>query len=250
MLIRTDAAGCTHDVLTYLTVQWLSYSVGFSFPANTEALLRLIPDTAWVPPYDGDGDIRDRAWVAELTDLLDLASWPPGMRVIVRKERPHPGAQLRITDARSMTSAGPRRCRRPVHRCIGAGQRPHPRASAARASIGILTRNTRNRAHNDHQRPDAKDPGRQLGSSLPEHEAQFSVDQPIEALTQVSEPRRLGQRRELGRGVSPAAFSADQCPPRRCQRAGRCRCACRVSSATAITGWYVSPSTSRTHGMA
>jgi Transposase DDE domain group 1 len=27
-----------------------------------------------------------------------MASWPKGMRVIVRKERPHPGAQLRITD--------------------------------------------------------------------------------------------------------------------------------------------------------
>ena len=25
-------------------------------------------------------------------------SWPKGMRVIVRKERPHPGAQLRFTD--------------------------------------------------------------------------------------------------------------------------------------------------------
>ena len=38
------------------------------------------------------------AWVAELSGLLDLSSWPKGMRVIVRKERPHPGAQLRFTD--------------------------------------------------------------------------------------------------------------------------------------------------------
>jgi len=35
------------------------------------------------------------AWVADITGLLDLDSWPAGMRVIVRKERPHPGAQLR-----------------------------------------------------------------------------------------------------------------------------------------------------------
>ena len=34
----------------------------------------------------------------EVTDPLDLSSWPPGMRVIIRKERPHPGAQLRLTD--------------------------------------------------------------------------------------------------------------------------------------------------------
>ena len=42
--------------------------------------------------------MRPGAWVAELTGLLDLAGWPEGMRVIVRKERPHPGAQLRFTD--------------------------------------------------------------------------------------------------------------------------------------------------------
>jgi hypothetical protein len=33
-----------------------------------------------------------------VTGLLDLEGWPAGMRVIVRKERPHPGAQLRFTD--------------------------------------------------------------------------------------------------------------------------------------------------------
>jgi hypothetical protein len=36
--------------------------------------------------------------VTEVTGLFDLSSWPPGMRLIVRKERPHPGAQPRITD--------------------------------------------------------------------------------------------------------------------------------------------------------
>ena len=43
-------------------------------------------------------EVRDGAWVAELTGLLDLSGWPKGMRVIARKERPHPGAQLRLTD--------------------------------------------------------------------------------------------------------------------------------------------------------
>ena len=51
-----------------------------------------VPARAWTPAYDGDGQVRDGAWVAELTGLLDLSSWPKGMRVIVRKERPHPGA--------------------------------------------------------------------------------------------------------------------------------------------------------------
>ncbi|MCW2613848.1 MAG: transposase, family protein, partial [Frankiales bacterium] len=41
------------------------------------------------------------AQVAELTRYLrpSRSPWPPGMRVIARRERPHPGAQLRLTDA-------------------------------------------------------------------------------------------------------------------------------------------------------
>jgi Transposase DDE domain group 1 len=57
-----------------------------------------IPDQLWEPAYDADGQLRPGAWVAEVTGLFDLGSWPTGMRLIVRKERPHPGAQLRITD--------------------------------------------------------------------------------------------------------------------------------------------------------
>lgn len=52
----------------------------------------------WASAIDAEGKVRDGAWVAEVTDLLELGSWPAGMRVIVRKERPHPGAQLRLTD--------------------------------------------------------------------------------------------------------------------------------------------------------
>jgi hypothetical protein len=98
VLVRSDAAGATHEFLNWLVGQRLSYSVGFTLPDSFTATLALIPDDAWTPAYDADGETRDGAWVAEVTDLLDLRSWPKGMRVIVRKERPHPGAQLRLTD--------------------------------------------------------------------------------------------------------------------------------------------------------
>jgi hypothetical protein len=62
-----------------------------------DAILK-VPADSWTPAYDGDGQVRDGAWVADITGMLDLSSWPAGMRVIVRKERPHPGAQLRFTD--------------------------------------------------------------------------------------------------------------------------------------------------------
>jgi hypothetical protein len=97
VLVRADSAGGTHAFLDWLTTRRLSYSVGFRLGDITDVLAK-IPDQVWTPAYTSDGNIRDGAWVAELTDLLDLSGWPKGMRVIARKERPHPGAQLRLTD--------------------------------------------------------------------------------------------------------------------------------------------------------
>jgi hypothetical protein len=57
---------------------------------------------AWYPAIEATGEIRDGAWVAEATDLVNLSAWPAGTRLILRKERPHPGAQLRFTDADGM----------------------------------------------------------------------------------------------------------------------------------------------------
>jgi hypothetical protein len=76
----------------------LAYSIGFGLTATMAARLALIPAAAWTPAYDSGGGIRAGARVAEATGVLDLSGWPAGMRVIVRKERPHPGAQLRFTD--------------------------------------------------------------------------------------------------------------------------------------------------------
>ncbi|MFI9411349.1 IS1380 family transposase [Nocardia gamkensis] len=98
VLVRTDSGGGTHEFTAYCHNRHLQYSVGFSLTETTAAAVDLIPANAWAEAYDADGKVRDGAWVTELTGLIDLTEWPPGMRVIVRKERPHPGAQLRFTD--------------------------------------------------------------------------------------------------------------------------------------------------------
>jgi hypothetical protein len=99
-LIRADSGGGTHEFLNWLTKpgRRLAYSVGFTITDEAQQAVAKIPARAWTPACDADGQVRDGAWVAELTGLLDLQGWPKGMRVIVRKERPHPGAQLRFTD--------------------------------------------------------------------------------------------------------------------------------------------------------
>jgi hypothetical protein len=98
VLVRTDGAGASYAFMNYLHAQRVSYSIGYTLPTDTAELLKKIPESVWTPAYNADGEVRDGAWVAELTGLLDLAGWPQGMRVITRKKRPHPGAQLRITD--------------------------------------------------------------------------------------------------------------------------------------------------------
>ena len=76
----------------------LQYSAGFTITDDMQPAIVRLPAAAWTPAYDGAGRVRDGAWVADLSGLLNLSSRPEGMRVIVRKERPHPGAQLRFTD--------------------------------------------------------------------------------------------------------------------------------------------------------
>ena len=100
VLIRTDSGGGTHDFLAWLASpgRRLHYSVGMTITEDMHQAILQLPDRVREPAYDAGGQVRPGAWVAEITGLLDLPSWPAGMRVIVRKERPHPGAQLRFTD--------------------------------------------------------------------------------------------------------------------------------------------------------
>ena len=101
VLVRADSGGGTHEFLQWLTARSrrLHYSVGMTITDDMQAALLKVPASGWTPACDGDGQVRDGAWVADITGLLDTGGWPAGMRVIVRKERPHPGAQLRFTDA-------------------------------------------------------------------------------------------------------------------------------------------------------
>lgn len=98
VLIRTDSGGGTREFLTWVTARRLKYSIGFTLTDEICQAILVLPNDVWEAAYDAEGQVRDGAWVAELTGMLDLSSWPKGMRVIVCKERPHPGAQLRFTD--------------------------------------------------------------------------------------------------------------------------------------------------------
>jgi hypothetical protein len=111
VLVRTDAGGCSKAFLHHITDTGLEYSIGFPSRDGVSSAIEAIPEHAWVDAHDGDGQPRDGAQVADLTAWMPTPTkptrsparfgpqhWPATMRVIARREIPHPGAQLRLTD--------------------------------------------------------------------------------------------------------------------------------------------------------
>jgi hypothetical protein len=101
VLVRGDSGAGVHGFVQHVHDLGLHYSVGLYAHQPILDALAMLPRQAWRAAIDSDGQPRDGAQVAELTRYLRPARnpWPPGMRVIARRERPHPGAQLRLTDA-------------------------------------------------------------------------------------------------------------------------------------------------------
>lgn len=98
VLARSDSAGATHAFAAACVERGVGFSFGFPVDARVQRIVDAIPEPCWHPAIQTDGDLREGAWVAEATGMIDLTGWPQGSRLILRKERPHPGAQLTFTD--------------------------------------------------------------------------------------------------------------------------------------------------------
>jgi hypothetical protein len=103
VLVRGDAGSGVKAFVAHVDGMGLEYSVGMNIRGPILEALDKLPEQAWRRAVDADGMPRDGAHVAEVTRWLPASftgpgGWPPSIRVIVRRERPHPGAQLRITD--------------------------------------------------------------------------------------------------------------------------------------------------------
>ena len=86
----------------FLARRRVSYSVGFTLPEHTPQIYGIIPETAWMPAYNADGQPRDGADVAEITDLLDLTAWPDGMRVNRAPRAAPPGSPAALRGCRGL----------------------------------------------------------------------------------------------------------------------------------------------------
>ena len=108
ILVRADGAGASKAFLAHIRALRNSgvrseFSIGWAVTDREHTAIAALPARAWTPAVDIDGDPRESASVAELTGALPaamFADYPPGTRIIVRRERPHPGAQLDLIEHR------------------------------------------------------------------------------------------------------------------------------------------------------
>lgn len=99
VIARTDSAALTHGFIDACRERGVRFAVGHDLTAPIRNACISVPKSWWVSAVTADGtDERDDAEVAEITALVDLSRWPAGTRAIVRREEPHPGAQLTFTD--------------------------------------------------------------------------------------------------------------------------------------------------------
>lgn len=101
ILARADIGGRTHAFTSDCRDAGIRFSVGYEVDERVRGAIVGLPESAWQSAIDGNGEVREGAQVTELTGRVDLSAWPEGTRLIVRRERPHPGAQLSVFDCES-----------------------------------------------------------------------------------------------------------------------------------------------------
>lgn len=95
-LVRCDSAGATHAFLSAVVERGPLFTVGCDLSGRVRDAILAPPESAWIPALDAAGVPRGGAWAAGLS--IGLPGWPQGTRAICRREIPHPGAQLSLTD--------------------------------------------------------------------------------------------------------------------------------------------------------
>jgi len=100
MLVRADSAGSTHAFVDALRDRGIEFSVGFRVREDVRLAICDLDESAWMEAMAQDMEVREEAQVAELTEAVDLSTWPVGTRMIVRRELPHPGATFNLFDPR------------------------------------------------------------------------------------------------------------------------------------------------------
>lgn len=95
IVVRADTAGCTEGFLAACSDRNVSFLVSARTNAQLSSAIyeTSVIEELWHPAVTTNGELRDGAGVCEVTELMDLSSFPEATRCIVRREPLHPGAQ-------------------------------------------------------------------------------------------------------------------------------------------------------------
>ena len=97
VVVRADTAGHVHAFVAGLVARNIEFSISARVSDLLDGAIMQVPARRWRPAINPDGSSRRGAQIVELSDIT-LPGVPAGTRIIVRRERPHPGAQLRLWD--------------------------------------------------------------------------------------------------------------------------------------------------------
>jgi hypothetical protein len=98
ILVRADGAGATHELTVYCREGQMLFSVGFDLDERVREAIMAKPESAWVKAIRADGSEREHSQVCEITDVVDLSSWPEGSRLIARRTKLKEGDQQSFED--------------------------------------------------------------------------------------------------------------------------------------------------------
>ena len=135
VIARADSAGLSHGFVDACRARHVRFAIGHRLTAEIAKVLVGMPESVWQPALSADGhQERDGAAVVEITGLVDLSAWGEGMRMIARREDPHPGAQLTFTDVdghrfQVFVTDLPERDIAYSKRCIADAVRPNDRSA-------------------------------------------------------------------------------------------------------------------------
>ena len=117
ILVRTDIGGATHAFTADCRDAGIRFSVGYEINDTVRRALLALPETVWTQAIDAGGKDRDGAWVAELTEHLDLSAWPEGSQADLPARAPTPRRAVHdLRRARLPTHLLPHRSGRQRHR--------------------------------------------------------------------------------------------------------------------------------------
>jgi Transposase DDE domain group 1 len=98
ILVRGDGAGATHELTDYCREGQMRFSFGFDLTEPVREAIIAMPETAWINAIRADGSEREHSQVCEITDSVDLSTWPAGSRLIARRTKLREGDQQSFSD--------------------------------------------------------------------------------------------------------------------------------------------------------